>query len=127
MLKVHVRKLGNVAFLCLQGQIVRTETEALREAVRSQSTVQSDVSTIVLDLTQVSIIDAGGLGMILELREQVQGKGIDFKLMNVSRLVGWVLEISRLDSVFEITSALEFSPAVSRQRPASAMELASCA
>jgi len=61
------------------------------------------------------------------LREQVQGKGIDFKLMNVSRLVGWVLEISRLDSVFEITSALEFSPEVSWQRPASAMELASCA
>jgi len=100
MLKVHARNLGNVAFLCMQGQIVNGETETLRKAVYSQS----DVSTVVLDLAQVSTVDAGGLGVMLELREQVQAKGISFKIMNVSKLVGQVLEVTRLDSVFEVTS-----------------------
>ena len=127
MLKVHARNLGNVAFLCLQGQIVNGERETLRNAVHLQSEGRSDVSTVVLDFAQVSTIDASGLGMMLELREQVQSKGIDFKLMNVSKLISRVLEISRLDTVFEVTSGVEFFPAVSRRRPGSVTELASCA
>jgi anti-anti-sigma factor len=127
MLKVHARNLGNVAFLCMQGQIVNGETETLRKAVRSQSEAQSDVRTVVLDLAQVSTVDASGLGVMLELRQQVQAKGIGFKIMNVSKLVGRVLEITRLDSVFDVTSGVEFFPAVSQRRTASGMQLASCA
>jgi anti-anti-sigma factor len=127
MLKVHARNLGNVAFLCMQGQIVNGERETLRNAVHSQSDAQSDVSTVVLDLALVSTVDAGGLGVMLELRTLVQSKGIGFKLMNVSKLVGRVLEVTRLDSVFEVTSGVEFFPAVSRRRPASVAALASCA
>jgi anti-anti-sigma factor len=125
MLKVHARNFGNVAFLCMQGQLVIGETETLRSAVRSQADAQSGVSTIVLDLSQIRTVDARGLGVMLELREQVQAKGIGFKLMNVSRLVGRVLEISRLNSVFEVTSGVEFFPAIARGR--AVMELASCA
>jgi anti-anti-sigma factor len=123
MLKVHSRNLGNVAFLCMQGQIVNGETEALRNAVHSQT----GVSTVVLDLAQVSTVDARGLGVMLELREQVQSKGIGFKLMNVSKLVSKVLEVTRLSSVFEVTSGVEFFPAVSPRQGASARQFASCA
>ena len=123
MLKVHARNLGKVAFLCMQGRIVNGETETLRNAVRSQS----NVSTVVLDLSEVSTVDAGGLGVMLELRQQVQSQGINFKLMNVSKLVSRVLEVTRLDSVFEFTSGVEFFPAVSHRQPASAMKWASCA
>src|SRR5882672_9282634 len=121
MLKVHARNLGNIAFLCMQGQIVNGEAETLRKAVYSQS----DVSTVVLDLALVSTVDAGGLGVMLELREQVEAKGIGFKLMNVNKLVGKVLEVTRLDTVFEVASGVEFFPAVSRRQPASAMKWAS--
>ncbi len=127
MLKVHARNLGNVAFLCMQGQIVTGETEALRKGVVLQSEAQTDVSTVVLDLARVSTVDARGLGVMLELREQVQSKGIGFKLMNVSKLVSKVLEVTRLSSVFEVTSGVEFFPAVSQRQPASARQFASCA
>jgi anti-anti-sigma factor len=123
MLKIHARNLGTVAVLCLQGRIVNGETEILRNAVHSMS----EVSIVILDLARVTRVDAGGLGVMLELREQVQSNGIGFKLMNVSKLVGRVLAVTRLDSVFEVTSGVEFVPAVSRRRPASVMELAPCA
>jgi len=127
MLKVHARNLGNVAFLCVQGQLVNGETKILRNAVHLQAEARSDVRTVVLDLALVSTVDAGGLGMMLELRTLVQSKGIGFKLMNVSKLVGKVLEVTRLDTVFEVTSGVEFFPAISQRRPASARPFAFCA
>ena len=126
MLEVHVKNLGTVAVLCLQGRIVIGETEILREAVHSQAVV-SGVSAVILDLARVTTVDACGLGVMLELREQAESKGIRFELMNVTKWVGRVLEVSRLDSVFQITSGVEFFPTVSRSRGASLAELRSCA
>ena len=131
MLKAHAKNLGNVAVLCLQGQVVNGETEILRQAVLSLSEGLSDVSAVILDLARVTTVDAGGLGVMLELREQLQSKGIGFELMNVTKQIRRVFEITRLDSVFQITSGVEFFPAVSRSRPAPEAvhraPLASCA
>lgn len=123
MLKVHAKNLGNVAVLRLQGQVVNGETEILRNAVHSVS----EVSAVVLDLARVTTVDARGLGVLLELREQAESKGMGFKLMNVTRLVSRVLEVTRLDSVFEVTSGVDLLATASHRRPASIMQLASCA
>ena len=122
MLRVYAKKLGTVAIVCLQGRIVSGETAALRDVVDSQS----NVSAVVLDLSRVSTIDAAGLGVMLELRERTQSRGIVFKLMNMTKLVSRVLEITRLNSVFEVTSGAEILLMVSPRMPAS-LELASCA
>jgi anti-anti-sigma factor len=123
MLKVHTRKLGNVAVVSVQGRIVNGETTPLRQEVGSQS----KVNTVLLDLGRVSTIDASGLGLMLEMREQTQSKGMRFKLMNVTRLVAKVLEVTKLDSVFEITPVAEQMPAVAHARPAHMMPFARCA
>jgi anti-anti-sigma factor len=123
MLKVHTRNSGNVAIMCLQGRIVNGEAEILRSTVRSLS----NVSAVILDLARVTTVDAGGLGVMLELRELAESKGIRFELMNVTSPVSRVLELTRLDSVFRITSGVEFFPAVSRSHRASMGALASCA
>ena len=123
MLKVHTRNSGNVAVLCLQGRIVNGETASLRDAVNSQSRV----GTVVLDLGRVSTIDASGLGLMLELRRQALAKGICFKLMNVTKLVSHVLEVTQLDSVFEITPQAERFPAMPRVAAHRVMPFARCA
>src|SRR2546421_504742 len=122
MLSVQTRNLGNVTILCLHGRIVNGEKASLRQAMDSLRT-----SVIVLDLTRVSAIDASGLGLMLELRKQTESRGMRFKLMNVTKLVSQVLEVTRLDSVFEITSGVELWPAISSARPAGGMEFARCA
>lgn len=126
MLKVNARNLGTVAVLSLQGQIIIGETESLREAVQSQS-AEFGVSAVILDLGRVNIVDARGLGVMLELREETESKGIRFQLMNVTKWVSRVLEISRLDSVFQTAAGVEVFPEVSRNRRASAEALRSCA
>lgn len=123
MLQVQAKNLGTVAVLSLQGQIVNGETEILRNAVHSLS----EVSTVKLDLARVTTVDAGGLGVMLALREQVESKGIRFELMNINKRVSMVLKLTRLDSVFRITSGIEFFPAAARRLQVSAARLASCA
>lgn len=123
MLKIQSKKLDTIAVLSLQGQIVNGETEILRDAVESLSSV----SAVKLDLARVTTVDAGGLGVMLTLREQAEAKGIRFELMNVTKQIVKVFEITHLDSVFRITSGVEFFPTVSRARRASATALWSCA
>ena len=123
MLNIHAKKLGTIAVLGLQGQIVNGETEILRSVVQSLS----EVSAVKLDLARVTTVDAGGLGLLLTLREQAQSKGIRFELMNVNKRVSKVLELTRLDSVFQITSAGEYFPTVTFNRRALVRPLASCA
>lgn len=101
MLKVHAKKVDAVAILCLEGRIVTGETEVLRSAVQ----LASDASDIVLDLSNVTIVDAHGLGILLQLREQSLAKGIRFKLMNVNKPLSRIFEITRLNSVFETNSS----------------------
>ena len=101
MLKVHITKFANVALLCVEGKIVRGETEALRNAVLAQA----DMSVVVLDLAHVNTIDAGGLGVMLGLREETQSRGIEFRLQHVTQLVRRILEITKLDTVFKITGS----------------------
>ena len=121
MLHIQAKNWGTIAVLSLQGQIVNGETERLRNAVQ----VLTEVSAIKLDFARVTTVDAGGLGTMLALREQLQSKGIRFELMNVNKRIRTVLELTRLDSVFQITAAVELFPTVSRNRQVA--PLASCA
>jgi anti-anti-sigma factor len=121
MLKVYSRNLGDVAILSLQGRVISGETRSLRDAVRSQS----NVSAIVLDLARVTAIDARGLGVMLELQRQTALEGIRFKLMNVNKFTSRVLEVTRLDSVFEIIPKAE--PAMSPRTAPARTPIAACA
>ena len=103
MLKVHAKKSDSVEILCLEGQIINGDTEALR----SIAEFASGASDIILDFSNVTLVDAHGLGVLLQLREQTLANGIHFKLMNVSERLSRVFEITRLNTVFEINSARE--------------------
>ena len=108
MLKIQTRNLGTAAVLCLEGQIVNGKTEILQNVVDSLPLR----SSLILDLSGVSIVDAHGLGVMLQLREQALSRGMRCELMKVSQPLRMVLEITRLDSVFPITPAIEYFPRV---------------
>ena len=115
MLKVHAKNLDKITILSLQGQFVTGETEILRRVVQSLSGTKA----VILDLAQVSKIDAHGLGVMLELRARTHANGARFELMNVNKPLNTILEMTRLDSVFRITSRGELFSGVSRGRQVS--------
>ncbi len=118
MLKVHAKKLNNAEILSLEGKIVNGETEILRSAVQ----LASATSDIILDLFNVNVVDAHGLGVLLQLREQTLSNGGHFELINVSRTLNRVFEITRLNTVFQISSDVQLFPqyAYAQQVPVAA-------
>src|SRR5262245_45299272 len=122
MLKVHNRRFGSVALVWVEGKIVSGESDLLRNAVLAQE----DASVVVLDLAGVNTIDAAGLGIMLELREYIESRGIEFRLQNVTNLVMRILEITKLDSVFKISGSKLPDIAIHR-RVNTVSEMACCA
>ena len=101
MLNATVQKLGDSTVLRCQGRIVFGDAYAiLRNAVLRQTPTR----ILVLDLAQVDRIDAGGLGVLLGLREWAYSHAIRLRLMNVMNQVEQVLELTQLDRVFEFCS-----------------------
>jgi len=93
VLKVANQKLGGVAILRCQGRIVRGQETAILCAA-----AQQNGRDVILDLSQVNAIDAGGLGALVSLR----AAGICLKLMDPTARVREILRLTKLDSIFEI-------------------------
>jgi anti-sigma B factor antagonist len=106
MLNVKHKNLGTVSLLNLAGQVVVGETELLRETMQTLP----PSSSVILDLSNVTVMDAHGLGLMLQLREQAQASGMSFELMNVSDSLREIFRITRLDSVFQLDHGVEFLP-----------------
>ncbi len=106
MLNVQTKHLGRVAILSLQGEIVIGQTETLRDAVESLPRM----SSVILDLSRVTLMDAHGLGVLLQLREQSHAQGGGFQIVNANRTLREILRITRLDSVFQVSSAVMAHP-----------------
>jgi len=101
MLNATVQKLGDTTVVRCRGRIVIGDACAnLWNAVLRQTPTRM----LVLDLAQVERIDAGGLGVLLGLREWACSNAIALRLMNVTNQVEQVLELTKLDHVFEFCS-----------------------
>ncbi len=91
MLKVSVNHVGNAAILKCEGRIVRGEESTLLCAAIGSSEA-------ILDLSAVDAIDAAGVGMLVSL----QAAGVYLTLLNPNESVSAVLQLTGLDSVFDI-------------------------
>ena len=103
MLNIQVKNLGRVAVLSLQGEIVIGRTETLRDAVQTLP----QTSSVILDLSRVTRVDAHGLGVMLQVREESRAKGAGFQIVNVNRPLREILQITRLDTIFQISPAVQ--------------------
>jgi anti-anti-sigma regulatory factor len=79
MLSIHTDRIGDVAVLQCEGRIVRSDA-AFR--LRDEVTAYSDVRVMVLDLSKVTSIEGGGLGMLLFLERWALDHEIELKVFN---------------------------------------------
>jgi anti-anti-sigma regulatory factor len=104
MLDLHIEKIGELAVVDCEGRIVRSEAAfKLREVVLSLR----DTRIIVLDLSEVSAIEGGGLGMLLFLQRWANDHDIRFKLFNPTRSVRDRLDGASSVPEFDIATVRE--------------------
>ena len=114
MLTLDVEKANDVAVVRCSGRLVRgTEVSTLRNAVVSEHNTR----IVVLDLSEVEALDAGGLNALVSLQLWSRNHGVQLKLVNPSPFVREMLTRMRLDQVFDISSLRDALMVLSRPHP----------
>jgi anti-anti-sigma factor len=103
-LKVQVECLQDVAVVSCSGRMVRGA--ALDEFRRRIEQLQQ-VRVLVLDVSEVDHLDAGGLGALLVVRRWAMRNAAKMKLVNPPVFFRRLLEATHLTSLFEISSLKE--------------------
>ena len=102
-LKTANRQVDGVTIVDLNGRIVLGEaTTALREAL--QNLVSQGQKKILLNLADVSYIDSSGLGALVSGYTTLSGQEGQLKLLNLTKKVQDLLQITKLLTVFEVYS-----------------------
>lgn len=100
-LQFQVECLQDVAIVNCSGRMVRgTALDEFRRQIEQLERVR----VLVLDVTEVDHLDAGGLGTLLLVRRWAGQKGTKLKLVNPPLFFRRILEATHLSSVFEISS-----------------------
>jgi anti-anti-sigma factor len=100
MLTVKSERAGDVAVIKCAGRIVRGQEAALRNAVLQEKLAR----VVVLDLSDVDSIDAGGLTLLVYLHRWTENNRTHLKLVNPSVFVHEMLTRTHLSCVFDISS-----------------------
>ena len=110
------RLVGGVTIVDLSGRIVLGEGSAgLRDLLRNL--VSEGIKKILLNLRNVDYIDSSGLGELVSAFTSMRSQGGELKLLNLTKRVRTLLQITKLLTIFDITddeatSVKSFSPAI---------------
>jgi anti-sigma B factor antagonist len=98
---IATREVSHVVVVDIVGRIVLgEELSALRDTVRAL--IAADKKKIVLNLAQVDYIDSSGVGELVSSFTTVRNAGGELKLLNLTKKVSDVLQVTKLYTVFDI-------------------------
>src|SRR3569623_3792275 len=100
-LKMGTRQVNGVAIIDLCGQFTLGDASAaLRTEVLDQ--VNNGFNKILLNLGEVTYIDSAGLGELTGSFTSVRNRGGQLKLLNLTKRVHDLMQITKLSTVFDV-------------------------
>ena len=100
-MKVTTRQVDGVTILDLSGRITLGEgSVTVRDAVRDAMAKGS--KSILLNLGDINYIDSSGIGELVSAFTTMKNAGGELKLLNLTRKVQDLLQITKLYTVFDI-------------------------
>lgn len=100
-LKLSTRQVDGITVLDLSGRITLGEGSVqLRDAVRDLLSKGSKL--ILLNLGDVNYIDSSGIGELVSAYTTVRNQGGELKLLNLTKKVHDLLQITKLYTVFDV-------------------------
>jgi len=100
-MKATIRQVDSVVVVDISGRITLGEGCAqLRELIRDQLTRGN--KRVLLNLADVTYIDSSGIGELVSAYTAVSNQGGQLKLLNLTKKVHDLLQITKLYTVFDI-------------------------
>jgi anti-sigma B factor antagonist len=101
MMKISAREVDGVTIVDLSGRITLGEgSKELRDTVKEL--LGGGKKKIVLNLGDVSYIDSSGIGELVSAYTSVRNQSGDLKLLNLTKKVHDLLQITKLYTVFDV-------------------------
>lgn len=99
--KLSVRQIGDVTVIDAEGRITLGEgSSTFRDTIKDLSAKGS--KKILLDLADITYIDSSGIGEMVAGFTSVSNAGGTLKLLNLTKRVKDLLQITKLYTVFEV-------------------------
>ena len=100
MLKLNRRDRGNVAILELGGRLMGgPDSDHFTREIKNL--IEQGRVHVVVDLSGVAWVNSSGLGLLIAAYTSLKEKGGGLKLLNVSRRIEQILQVTKLSTVFE--------------------------
>ncbi len=100
-MKTSIRQANGVTIVDSSGRIVLGEGSViLKDVVREL--LSKGQTKILLNLADVNYIDSSGIGELVSAFTTVRKQGGDLKLLNLTKKVHDVLQITKLYTVFDV-------------------------
>ena len=100
-MKISSRQVDGVSVLDCNGRITLGEGSiTLRDTVRDL--LSKGHKKILLNLAEVSYIDSSGIGELVSAFTTVRNQGGELKLLNLTKKVHDLLQITKLYTVFDV-------------------------
>ncbi len=98
---VTTRRVGDVSVLDVSGRITLGESSSiLRESLRECAGARHP--SVLLNLEEVNYIDSSGIGELVSGYTNIRDAGGQLKLLNLTKRVKDLLQITKLYTVFEV-------------------------
>jgi anti-sigma B factor antagonist len=105
-MKLTTKDDGHVTILTVDGDLVIGESESLFKRTVIRLLEEGKVNLLV-DLRRVNFLDSSGLGALVRAMTSSQKEGGQTKLLGAGSQVRKLLEMTKLDSVFENFTDME--------------------
>lgn len=100
-MKASTRQVNGVTIVDLSGRITLGEGSViLRDSIRDL--LGKGQKKILLNLGDVSYIDSSGIGELVSAYTTVRNQGGDLRLLNLTKKVHDLLQITKLYTVFDV-------------------------
>jgi anti-sigma B factor antagonist len=100
-MKASTRQVDGVTIIDLSGRITLGEgSVVLRDTIRNS--IGQGVKKILLNLGDVTYIDSSGIGELVSAYTSVRNQGGELKLLNLTKKVHDLLQITKLYTVFDV-------------------------
>lgn len=99
-LKIQINQQDENVIVQFTGDATVTDIDKMRKALTPLQATEPSVKKVVLDLAELVFINSLGLGVLLELRQNLNQKNVELCMTAVSQRVKHVLDKTCLTGLF---------------------------
>lgn len=104
-MSLTVLRQGDVVVIEVEGQLIVSNRQELKQRVLDET--EGGARKVLVDFEKAGYIDSSGLGVLVSLAKRLRELGGDLRLANLNDDLQTLFELTKLDTLFQISDTRE--------------------